>query len=70
MKETIIKVKGMVCEGCENRVKNALGEVQGIEKVEADYKTGLVKVLGNENIERKIIENTIEDIGFEVEKEN
>jgi len=23
MKEIIFKVKGMMCEGCENRVKNA-----------------------------------------------
>ncbi len=66
MKETIINVKGMVCEGCENRVKNALGEIKGIEKVEANYKTGIVKILANEDIERKNMEEVIEDIGFEV----
>ena len=66
MKETIINVKGMVCGGCENRVKNALGEIEGVEKVEADYKTGTVKILTNENIERKVMEDVIEDIGFEV----
>ena len=68
MKETIINVKGMVCGGCENRVKNALGEVEGIEKVEADYKTGIVKILANENVERETMEDVIEDIGFVVEK--
>ena len=66
MKETIINVKGMVCEGCENRVKNALGEIKGIEKVEANFKTGIVKILANEDIERKNMEEVIEDIGFEV----
>ena len=66
MKETIINVKGMVCGGCENRVKNALGEVEGIERVEADYKTGIVKILANENVERETMEDVIEDIGFEV----
>ena len=66
MKETIINVKGMVCEGCEKRVKNALGEIKGIEKVEANYKTGIVKILANEDIERKNMEEVIEDIGFEV----
>ena len=70
MKEIIINVKGMVCGGCENRVKNALGEIEGVEKVEADYKTGIVKILANENIERKAMEDVIEDIGFEVVKEN
>ena len=33
MKETIIKVKGMVCNGCENRVQNALKTIDGIEEV-------------------------------------
>ena len=70
MRETIINVKGMVCGGCENRIKNALEEIKGVEKVEADYKTGIVKILANENIDRKAMEDTIEDIGFEVVKEN
>ena len=64
MRETIINVKGMVCGGCENRIKNALEEIKGVEKVEADYKTGIVKILANENIERKAMEDTIEDIGW------
>ena len=70
MKETIINVKGMMCGGCENRIKNALGDLKDIEKVEANYKTGEVKILANENIERKAMEDVIEDIGFEVVKEN
>ena len=70
MKETIINVKGMVCGGCENRIKNALRDLKDIEKVEANYKTGEVKILANENVERKAMEDVIEDIGFEVVKEN
>ena len=66
MRETIINGKGMVCEGCEKRLKNALGEIEGIEKVEANYKTGIVKILADENVERKVMEDAIEDIGFEV----
>ena len=30
MKELKIKINGMVCEGCENRVKIALSEINGI----------------------------------------
>ena len=70
MKETIINVKGMMCGGCENRIKNALGDLKDIEKVESNYKTGEVKILANENVERKAMEDVIEDIGFEVVKEN
>ena len=68
MKETIIKVKGMVCGGCENRVKNALGEIEGVENVEASHETGIVKVNSDEKVEKETMENIITDIGFEVEK--
>ena len=68
MKETILKVNGMECGGCENRLKNALSTIEGIESVDADYKTGIVKVKSNEEITKEQMEETIEDIGFEIEK--
>ena len=70
MKETRIKVKGMICGGCENRVKNTLSTIDGIEKVEADYKIGIVTVLAKEEIEKSVMEEKIEDLGFEVIKED
>ena len=69
MKETTIKVKGMMCEGCENRIKNALVEVEGIKEVEANHNTGLVKITSTDEVKKEDMEETIEDIGFEVEKE-
>ena len=68
MKEIALKVKGMVCGGCENRVKNALGEIEGVENVEARFETGIVKVKSKDDVKTEILEETIEDIGFEVEK--
>lgn len=65
MKETIIKVKGMMCSGCENRVKNALSDLDGIEGVEASFAEGIVKVILNEQINIDVIKERIEDLGFE-----
>ncbi len=70
MDKLIIKVKGMVCNGCENRIQNALKSVDGIEEVLADYKQELVTIKTNLEIDRNVIYEKIEDIGFEVEKEN
>ena len=67
MKEVEIKVKGMVCEGCENRVKNALSTIDGVESVEASHKTGTVTVILNKEIERSVVEEKINDLGFETE---
>lgn len=68
MKELTIKVKGMVCNGCENRVQNALKTIEGITQVEADYTKETVKITASNEISEKTIEEKIEDIGFEVEK--
>lgn len=70
MKEIKIKVEGMVCEGCENRVKNALTTIEGIEKVEASYQKGEVTIFAKEEISKSVMEEKIEDIGFEVVKED
>ena len=66
MKEIVIKVEGMVCNGCENRVKNALMDINGVEKVEASHIAGTVTVTVSDNVEEKVLKDKIEDIGFEV----
>ena len=70
MKETIIKVKGMVCNGCENRVQNALKNIEGVEDVKADHNNGIVTVTSKEEVTKNVMEEKIEDIGFEVVKED
>ena len=67
MKEIEIHAKGMVCEGCENRVKNALGEIKGVKEVEASHQTGIVKVEAEEKVSKQTLEEAIVDIGFEIE---
>lgn len=68
MKKIVIKVNGMVCNGCENRVKNALKEIEKIEKVDANYKKGIVTIASKSEVDVNIIEEKIKDLGFEVVK--
>ncbi len=68
MKEIIIKVKGMVCNGCENRVQNVVNQIEGVEKVIANYKEGTVTITSTTEINQELIKERIEDIGFEVEE--
>ena len=70
MKEIKIKVNGMVCAGCENRVKNALSLIDGVESVEASHEKGCVIVISNKEIEKQVLEEKIDDLGFEVVEEN
>ena len=69
MKETVIKVEGMVCNGCENRVQNALKNIEGIENVVADHNKGIVTVTSKNEVEESVMKEKIEDIGFEVKED-
>ena len=68
MKEINIKVNGMVCGGCENRVKNAISTIEGVENVTADHNTGKVVVSAKDEVKESEIKEKVEDIGFEVVK--
>lgn len=66
MKEINLTVNGMMCEGCENRVKNALGNIDGVESVTANHTTGKVVVTANDEVAKELIKETLEDVGYEV----
>ena len=70
MKEIILIVNGMMCGGCENRVKNAIKNIKGVENVTADHNTGKVIVISNNEVSEEIIKETLEDIGYEVVRED
>ena len=70
MKETNLIVNGMMCGGCENRIKNAIKNIEGVENVTADHNTGKVIIISNNEVSEEIIKEALEDIGYEVVKED
>ena len=70
MNTIIIKVKGMVCNGCENRIQNVLKTIDGVKEVIADYKQEIVTIKTNTELDKNVIYEKIEDLGFEVERED
>ena len=67
MLEIELDVEGMMCSGCENRIKNAVGSIEGIESVDANHEIGKVKVTMSED-KTKEVKERIEDIGFTVKE--
>lgn len=61
-----LKVNGMMCEGCENRVKNVIKEIEGVIDVKADHKSGIVEIITEKDIDENTVKEAIEDIGYEV----
>ena len=69
MKEINLKVKGMHCEGCENRIKNSLSTIEGIEEVIANHIDGTVLIKTNKEVNIEDIKEKIEDLGLENEEQ-
>lgn len=68
MKETNLKVIGMHCEGCENRIKNALNSMEEIIVVKANHIDGMVYIKANKDINMEKIKEILDDLGFEIEE--
>ncbi len=69
MKEIRMKVEGMVCNGCENRVQNALKTIKGVENVVANHTNGTVTVTSKNEVAENVVKEKIEDIGFKVKED-
>lgn len=61
----VLLVEGMSCGHCEKSVKNALGELEEISKVEVNLETKKVEVEGV-NLIDTVLKEAIEDAGYEV----
>ena len=63
-----IKISGMSCTGCENRVENVLKNIENIESVNANYNTGIVEIETNDikNLDIDVIKETLEDLGYDI----
>ena len=63
-----IRISGMSCTGCENRVENVLKNVENVESVNANYNTGIVEIGTNDikNLDIDVIKDILEDLGFNI----
>ncbi len=70
MKKTTLKVKGMHCTSCEERISESLNKLESVS-AKADFVKEIVKVSFDENkVSIKTIEKEIQKMGYKVELEN
>ena len=50
LSEQIIKIKGMMCNGCEQTVSDAIQKVTGVHSVEVSHEQGTAKVTFDSDI--------------------
>lgn len=66
MKRETISVTGMSCNGCEQNVESALGNVEGVSRVEADHEGNTVDVVVEDDVANEDIHAAIEQAGYDV----
>jgi len=60
-------VEGMTCSHCENSVKKAVGELDGVNYVKVELSTKEVTIEYNsDKLSEETIKETIEDQGYDV----
>jgi len=63
-----IRISGMSCTGCENRVENVLKNVENVKSVNANYNTGIVEIETNDikDLNIDVIKDILEDLGYDI----
>ncbi len=60
-----LKIEGMMCPKCENRVKKALEAVEGVTSAEVSHVAGNAKVQGT-NLDAAVLKAAVEAAGYKV----
>ena len=63
MSKTVLKIEGMMCEGCVKTVRESLEGLQGIESVDVNLKKGTATVVHN-GVSDETLVGAVVDAGF------
>jgi copper chaperone len=65
--EFLVQVRGMTCEGCEERIVSALKRLDGVRDADADHRRREVRVrFDPDRVTRLAVRERIEFAGYEV----
>jgi copper chaperone len=63
MTNTVLKIEGMMCEGCVNEVKSSLEALEGVSSADINLKKGIATVTHDGVPQEKLI-GAVVDAGF------
>lgn len=62
--KTEFKVEGMHCGHCAAKVEEAIGSLEGVKSVKADYDSGSVEVVSASELDRNAVASAVQNAGF------
>lgn len=69
MEKTLLKISGMHCKSCEILLENEIKKIEGVSKVNANYKKGNILISCNGNIDKTLFSKSIEKAGYQIHQE-
>lgn len=71
MKKITIKITGMSCAHCVNKIETALQGLQGVEKEKVNLKKEIAKVKYDETVQTlDNLKEAVKEVGYEAEAVN
>ena len=61
-----LRIKGMMCEHCENRVRTALEALPQVTAARVSYKAGTAVITLNAPVDDQAVKRAVEDQGYQV----
>ena len=61
-----IFINGMSCGHCSKRVEDALKSVNGVKSVKVSLEDKKADIILKNDVDNEILNNAVEDVGFEV----
>lgn len=68
MTKTTLKLETLTCPSCLQKIENAVGGIDGVDKVKVMFNASKVKVEHDDQVSKDEIKNSIEKLGYKVEK--
>ncbi len=68
MRKIVLKINGMSCSRCEQRVKDTLEDLREVDEVKVDLRDKKAEVMLNRDIDDRKLKEIIEDLGYELVK--
>lgn len=64
--KTIVKIEGMSCEHCANKVKNTLQGINNIKSVKVNLSKKIATITSSNTLDKDMIKNLIEDLDYKL----
>ena len=68
MTKTTLELETLTCPSCLQKIENAVRGLTGVDKVKVMFNASKVKVEHDDQVSKNEIKNSIEKLGYKVEK--